>query len=166
MTAEVADGLLVMPFSSETFFNENTLPNLTIGLERAGRSRSDISVTSQAIVCVGRDASEYAAAVVGVKGLLSFYGSTPAYRPVLDAHGWGDLHTELNTLSKQGRWVEMIGLIDDEMLQTIAVCGTPTEVAGQLKRRFEGVADRVAFYMPFAASTALIAEAVDAVKAA
>ena len=166
MTAEVADGLLVMPFSSERFFNENTLPNLTIGLERAGRTRADISVVSQAIVCVGRDEAEYAAAVSGVKGLLSFYGSTPAYRPVLDAHGWGDLHIELNALSKQGRWAEMIGLIDDEMLHTIAVCGTPTDVADQLERRFEGVADRVAFYLPFAASTDLIAEAVDAVKAA
>ena len=76
------------------------------------------------------------------------------------------MHLELNTLSKQGRWVEMIGLIDDDVLRTIAVCGTPAEVAGQLKRRFEGVADRVAFYMPFAASTDLIAEAVAAVKAA
>ncbi|MCU1364422.1 MAG: hypothetical protein JWN39_61 [Ilumatobacteraceae bacterium] len=164
MTAEVADGLLVMPFSSERYFTEHTLPNLSAGLERGGRTRSDIDVISQAIVCVGRDEAEYAAAVAGVKGLLSFYGSTPSYRPVLDAHGWGDLHLELNTLSKQGRWVEMIGLIDDDVLRTIAVCGTPDEVAAQLHRRFDGVADRVAFYMPFAAPTDLIAEAVAAVK--
>lgn len=166
MTAEIADGLLVMPFSSEKFFNENTLPNLEIGLTRGGRTRADISVVSQAIVCVGRNEAEYAAAVGGVKALLSFYGSTPSYRPVLDAHGWGDLHIELNALSKQGRWPEMIGLIDDDILTTIAVCGTPEEVAGHLQRRFEGIADRVAFYMPFAASTDLVAEAVAAVRAA
>lgn len=166
MTAEVADGLLVMPFSTERFFTENTLPNLHAGLARGGRTRADICVVSQAIVCVGRDESEYAAATMGVKGLLAFYGSTPSYRPVLDAHGWGDLHLELNALSKQGRWVDMIGLIDDEVLTTIAVCGTPPEVAAKLQRRFEGVADRVAFYMPFAAPTDLIAEAVAAVRAA
>jgi probable F420-dependent oxidoreductase len=166
MTAEVADGLLVMPFSTERFFLEHTLPNLTIGLQRSGRVRADISVVSQAIVCVGRDEAEYAAAVSGVKALLSFYGSTPSYSPVLHAHGWGDLHVELNTLSKQGRWTEMIGLIDDEMMHTIAVCGTPAEVGAQLARRFEGVADRVAFYMPFAAPTDLVAEAVAAVRAA
>ena len=166
MTAEVADGLLVMPFSSEKFFTEHTVVNLEAGLAKAGRRRSDISVISQAIVCVGRDEAEYATAVTGVKGLLSFYGSTPSYRPVLDAHGWGDLHIELNTLSKQGRWIDMIGLIDDEVMHTIAVCGTPTEVAAQLKRRFDGISDRVAFYTPFAAPTDLIAEAVAAVKAA
>lgn len=166
MTAEVADGLLVMPFSSEKFFNEHTLPNITSGLARGGRSRSDISVISQAIVGVGRDEAEHDAAMSGVKALLSFYGSTPSYRPVLDAHGWGELHVELNALSKQGRWAEMIDLIDDDVLQTIAICGTPKEVASELKRRFDGVADRVAFYMPFAASTHLIAEAVDAVRTA
>jgi probable F420-dependent oxidoreductase len=166
MTAEVADGLLVMPFSTERYFREHTLPNVSAGLARGSRVRSDISIISQAIVCVGRNEAEYAAAVGGVKALLSFYGSTPSYRPVLDAHGWGDLHVELNVLSKQGGWVDMIGLIDDEVLHTIAVCGTPNEVAAQLERRFEGVADRVAFYMPFAAPTDLIAEAVAAVRSA
>ncbi len=166
MTAEVADGLLVMPFSSEKYFTEHTLANLNIGLARGGRTRQDISIISQAIVCVGRDEREYEAAVMGVKGLLSFYGSTPSYRPVLDAHGWGDLHVELNALSKQGRWVDMIGLIDDDVMHTIAVCGTPDEVAAQLARRFEGVADRVAFYMPYAAPADLVASAVDAVKRA
>ena len=166
MTAEVADGLLVMPFSSERFFTEHTLANVQAGLLQGGRSRSDISVISQAIVCVGRNEAEFAAAAAGVRGLLSFYGSTPSYRPVLDAHGWGDLHVELNALSKQGRWADMIDLIDDEVLHTIAVCGTPAEVGAKLRRRFEGVADRVAFYMPFAASTDLVAEAVAAVRSA
>ena len=164
MTAEVADGLLVMPFSTEQFFTEHTLPNVAAGLAAAGRSRDELTIISQAIVCVGRNEAEYAAAVGGAKGLLSFYGSTPSYRPVLDAHGWGDLHVELNALSKQGRWVDMIGLIDDDILQTIAVCGTPAEVAAQLVRRFDGVADRVAFYMPYVASNELIAATVDAVR--
>ena len=165
MAGEVADGLLVMPFSTERFFIEHTMTNLSAGLAAAGRARSDISVIAQAIVCVGRNEAEYAAAVGGVKGLLSFYGSTPSYRPVLDAHGWGDLHVELNVLSKQGRWLDMIGLIDDDILQTIAVCGTPDEVGAKLVRRFDGVAERVAFYMPYAASTELVAATVAAVRA-
>ena len=164
MAGEVADGLLVMPFSTERFFTEHTMTNLSAGLTAAGRARSDISVIAQAIVCVGRNEAEYAAAVGGVKGLLSFYGSTPSYRPVLDAHGWGDLHVELNVLSKQGRWLDMIGLIDDDILQTIAVCGTPDEVGAKLVRRFDGVAERVAFYMPYVASTELVAATVAAVR--
>ena len=165
MAAETADGLLVMPFSSERFFAEQTMSNLEIGLQRGGRSRDDFNVVSQTILAVGRTEAEYATAVQGVKGLLSFYGSTPAYRPVLDAHGWGDLHLELNTLSKQGRWVEMSRLIDDEVLHTIAICGTPQEVATQLASRFDGVVDRVAFYLPFAAQIDLVADTVAAVKA-
>jgi len=164
MTAEVADGLLVMPFSTERFFTEHTLPNVVAGLATAQRTRTDFTIISQAIVCVGRDDAEYATAVGGAKMLLSFYGSTPSYRPVLDAHGWGDLHVELNALSKQGRWLDMIGLIDDDILRTIAVCGTPAEVGAQLVRRFDGVADRVAFYMPYAAPPDLVAATVDAAR--
>ena len=166
MAAEVADGLLVMPFSTERYFTEHTLPVIADGLAAAGRTRADLTVISQAIVCVGRDEAEFEAAVGGVKALLSFYGSTPSYRPVLDAHGWGDLHIELNALSKQGRWMDMIGLIDDDVLNTIAICGTPAEVAAQLARRFDDVADRVAFYMPYAAPLDLVAESVAAVRAA
>ena len=160
MAAEVADGLLVMPFSTARFFDEHTMPNVVAGLAAAGRRREDLTVVSQAIICVGRDECEYEAATTGVKGLLSFYGSTPAYRPVLDAHGWGDLHVELNQLSKAGRWADMISLIDDEMLRTIAVCGTPSEVARRLDERFTGVADRVAFYLPYAAPPGLLAETI------
>src|SRR6185436_7129610 len=78
MACEVADGLLVMPFSTATFFEQHTLPNITAGLARGGRTRSDITVVSQAILCVARDDAERAAAEAGVRGLLSFYGSTPA----------------------------------------------------------------------------------------
>ena len=52
--------------------------------------------------------------------LLSFYASTPAYRPVLEVEGWEDLQPELNGLSKSGRWDEMPALIDDAMRQARA----------------------------------------------
>ena len=66
--------------------------------------------------------------------LLSFYGSTPSYKPVLDTHGWGDLQPELNAMSKQGKWATMAGLINDEVMTTIAACGTPAEVAATHRR--------------------------------
>ena len=164
MAAEVADGLLVMPFSTERYFTEHTLPNVRIGLERAGRAASELTIVSQAIVGVGRDEAEIAVALGGVRALVSFYGSTPSYRPVLDAHGWGDLHVELNTLSKQGRWAEMVALVDDDVLHTIAICGSPKEVAARLGDRFEGVATRVAFYMPYPAAPALVSETITAAR--
>jgi probable F420-dependent oxidoreductase len=144
--AEVADGLLVMPFHSHRHFRERTLPAVAEGLERAGRARLDLY--PQVIVAMGDTPEEIEAASFGVKGLLAFYGSTPAYRPVLDIEGWGDLQPELNALSKTGDIMTMIGLIDDTMMRTLAVAGTPAECATEIRTRFGDVADRVCAYFP------------------
>lgn len=144
--AEVADGLLVMPFHSERHFRERTLVAVAEGLERSGRDRIDIF--PQAIVAMGTTPEEIEAASVGVRGLLAFYGSTPAYRSVLEIEGRGDLQPELNALSKTGDIMTMIDLVDDDLLRTLAVVGTPEECAAEIKRRFGDVADRVCAYFP------------------
>ncbi|MCU1351959.1 MAG: fgd 1 [Acidimicrobiales bacterium] len=160
LAAEVADGLLVMPFNTKRFFHERTLPAVQVGLDRAGRDRSALAIVPEVIVAVGRTEEELAVADAGTRFLLAFYGSTPSYRPVLDLHGWGDLHPELNTLSKQGRWAEMSALIDDTMLATIAARGTPTEVAADITDRFGGGVTDLAFYLPYAADDETLAELV------
>jgi probable F420-dependent oxidoreductase len=144
--AEVADGLLVMPFHSHRHFRERTLPAVAEGLELAGRDRIDIY--PQAIVAMGTTPDEIEAASFGVRGLLAFYGSTPAYKPVLEIEGWGDLQPELNALSKTGDVTKMIDLIDDTVLRTLAVVGTPDEAATEIKIRFGDVADRICAYFP------------------
>lgn len=146
--AEVADGLLVMPFHSHRHFRERTLPAVDAGLAAAGRSRGDLAILPQAIVAMGRTDAELAAASAGVRGLLAFYGSTPAYLPVLEVEGWAEVQPELNRLSKQGDWAQMIGLVTDDMLETLAVRGTPEECAAEIGRRFGDVADRVCCYFP------------------
>ncbi len=157
-TAEVADGLLVMPFGSKRFLHETTMPAVRAGLAAAGRSENDFSVVPEIIVSVGSGADDDHTAT---RMLLAFYGSTPAYRPVLDAHGWGDLQPELNAMSKQGRWQEMSTLIDDEMLHTIAACGTPAEVAKHIRDRVDGVSDRICLYQPGPIAVDALAEIVD-----
>lgn len=155
-TAEVADGLLVMPFGSKRFLHDVTMPAVRDGLAAAGRRAEDFAVIPEIIVSV--DSDDHAAA----RRLLSFYGSTPAYRPVLDAHGWGELQPELNALSKQGRWQEMATLIDDDMLHTIAACGSPAQVAAHIRDRVDGVSDRICLYQPGPIATQSLAEIVDA----
>lgn len=164
MTAEVADGILVMPFNSERHFAERTLPAIDRGLTTAGRTREDLEIVLEVICAVGRTDEEIAAASRGVKGLLGFYGSTPSYRPVLDVEGWGALQPELNARSKQGDWVGMAGLVSDEMLRTIAVVGTPQQVGAEIGRRFGHAADRVCLYFPgYPISDECIAETIAAV---
>lgn len=153
-TAEVADGLLVMPFGTTRFLREATMPAVRAGLAAVGRGAGDFAVVPEVIVSAGEDHT-------ATRRLLAFYGSTPAYRPVLDIHGWGDLQPELNALSKQGRWAEMGGLITDEVLHTIAACGTPQEIADHIRARTDGIADTVCLYQPGPIATETLAAIVD-----
>ncbi len=145
MAAEVADGLLVMPFNTERHFRERTLA--AVGKGR-GDSTRPFEIIVEAIVAIGDTDEQLATARRAVRNLLAFYGSTPAYRPVLEVEGWADLQPELNLLSKQGRWPEMAGLIDDTMVDALTVSGTPAACAAQIRTRFGDTASRVCCYFP------------------
>ena len=127
------------------------------GLAAGGRTRADLAIVPEIIVSVGEDHT-------ATRQLRAFYGSTPAYRPVLDIHGWGDLQPELNALSKQGRWSEMGALIDDDVLHTIAACGTPAQVAAHIRDRVDGISDRICIYQPGPIETELLAQIVDELR--
>ncbi len=98
-------------------------------------------------------------------GLLAFYGSTPAYRSVLEVEGWDDLQPRLNALSKTGSVAEMMSLVTKRHLETIAVRGTPSECAAELKRRFGDLTDRVCCDFPgYDVPSAQLAELVTALR--
>ncbi len=165
MAAEVADGVLVMPFNTGRHMRERTVPAIEAGLASGGRRRQDIEVIAEVIVATGRTEAELAAADAA-RTLVAFYGSTPAYRPVLEVEGWGDLQPELHTLSKRGQWQDMVALVEDDVFRTIAVHGTPAECAGEIACRFPGC-DRICAYFPgYEPSSELIAEFTREVKAA
>ena len=103
-------------------------------------------------IVTGETEEERETAATGVRRQIAFYGSTPAYRGVLELHGWGELQTELNALSKQGKWAEMGELVDDDMLDAFAVVADPSTVAAKVAARFEGVIDRLSFYLPYQAT--------------
>ncbi len=143
MCGEVADGHLGHPMVSKRYITEVTTPALVRGLQRAGRERNDVELSAEVLVASGENDAELQTAAAAVRKQIAFYGSTPAYRKVLELHGWGDLHEELNRLSKQGEWDAMGSLIDDEMLATFAIVGPVDEIGTALKSRCEGVVDRV-----------------------
>jgi probable F420-dependent oxidoreductase len=143
MCGEVADGHLGHPMISTRYLTEVTMPVLLRGMQRSGRDRSEFEVSAEVMVATGADDDELATAVTATRKQIAFYGSTPAYRKVLELHGWGDLHDELHRLSKQGQWDTMGSLVDDEILDAFAVVGPVEEVGAALRSRCEGVADRV-----------------------
>jgi probable F420-dependent oxidoreductase len=149
ITGEVADGLLCHGFTTDRYLTEVTLPALTDGIEEAGRSRGDLEVTLPVFVVTGRDDAEVAEVEAGVKAQLAFYGSTPAYRAVLDLHGWGELHEQLHRRSLAGDWAGMTALIDDEVLHTFAIVAPPDEVGRAIRQRYGGLVDRVSLSTSF-----------------
>ncbi len=143
VAGEVADGFFGHPFQTHRSLRENMLPALDAGLARAGRTRADLDVICAVLTVTADTEEEFERVKLAARKQLAFYGSTPAYRPTLDCEGWGDLHLELNRMSKQGRWDDMTELIDDEVLEAIAVVGERAEIADKLRERFAGVADGV-----------------------
>jgi len=150
VVGEVADGFFVHPFHTPEFVSSVTLPALERGLAKAGRARADFEISCQIIIAAGSTQEELEGAKNAARAQISFYGSTPAYRPVLECHGRGELQSELNRLSKAGRWLEMAGLIDEDLLGKIAVIGAPDEIAPKLRARCEKFADRVSLVAPLA----------------
>jgi probable F420-dependent oxidoreductase len=165
VAGEVADGILLHGFTTERYVREVTMPALARGWARAGKQRDDFELSGPMFVVTGTNEEEYEAARRGTKQQIAFYGSTPAYRGVLELHGWGDLQGELNRLSKQGEWVQMGELVDDEILGTFAVSGEPEEIPTKLLDRYGDVVDRVSFYAPYKSDPERWARVVQGFKA-
>ena len=142
VAGEVADGMIVHAFTTETYLRETTLPALTKGWEKAGKRREDFEIMYPLFVVTGGTEEAMAASAVAAKRQIAFYGSTPAYKPVLESIGVGDMQGELNTMSKQGRWQEMGELITDDILESFAVVAEPDQVADHIISRYGDIVDR------------------------
>ena len=166
VAGETADGILCHGFTTESYLREVTLPALERGLDKSGRTLADFQLSIPAFVVTGTDEAQLAKSAKAVREQIAFYGSTPAYRGVLEHHGWGDLQTELNGLSKQGDWVAMGNLVDDDILAAFAVVGEPADVGAKLVARFGGLIDRLSFYAPYKADPATWLPVIETLKTA
>jgi probable F420-dependent oxidoreductase len=146
VAGRVSDGLLAHALTTESYLREVTFPALT---RARGGSLDGFVVTLPVFSVLGADPEARAKAEAGVRRQIAFYGSTPAYRPVLDHHGWGELAEKLNRLSRQQAWDEMATAIDDDVLTAFALAGTPAELAAQIEERYGDLADRVSLYTPY-----------------
>ena len=165
VAGEVCDGFICHGFTTEKYLREVTIPALERGRAKAGKTMDGFEIIGPSFVVTGNDEAQLSAASAGTRQQIAFYGSTPAYRGVLDLHGWGGLQDQLNTLSKQGKWVEMGDAITDEILNTFAVVGEPEAIAPELHRRYGDVIDRISFYAPYASDPDRWSKVLAAVKA-
>jgi probable F420-dependent oxidoreductase len=146
VAGQVADGLLCHSFTTARYLREVTLPTVTRELEANNRDRSKFRFVGMPFIATGETREELQQAVKGARKSVGFYCSTPAYKGVLDHHGWGELQPEALRLSKLGQWDAMGELITDEVLNTFCVVGSAAECAGEIRRRFAGIFDLMCGY--------------------
>jgi len=159
-----ADGILIHPFTSDAHLERVTLPRIADGLAAAGRDSADLTVVGQAIVACTSDPARQGDLDVAARWMLGFYGSTPAYLPVLETEGRAHLHPELRRLSREGRWEEMAAMIDDDLLAAVVLRGEPADIAARLRSRYRATADRVALSTPGGIADDDLAAVVEAVR--
>lgn len=157
VAGEVADGMLVHGFTTARYLREVTLPAVESGLAASGRSRAGFQLSYPIFVVTGDTDEQLAEAASGTRKQLAFYASTPAYRAVLDLHGWGELQPTLNALSKHGRWDDMADLIPPEVLDAFAVVGEPDEVPALITERVGELVDRISLYTPYPVADDVVA---------
>jgi probable F420-dependent oxidoreductase len=143
LAGEAADGFHVHPFHTPRYLAEVLLPAIEAGAAHAGRRREDVQVSTSAFVVTSPEEASF------VRQQLSFYASTPSYRPVMALHGWESVAADLSALAARGRWEEMPSLITDEILETFAVVGEVQALPGGLSQRYQGRLDRLGLYLPF-----------------
>lgn len=165
VAGEVCDGWISHGFTTASYLEEVNLPALHGGADSAGRSHDDIEISLPAFVVTGETEEDMAKADFATRKQIAFYGSTPAYKKVLDHHGWGDAQVELNTMSKQGRWDDMAEVIDASMLAEFAVVAEPQNLADELLGRYRGLVDRITFYTPYANNPELWGDVIEQIKA-
>ena len=145
LAGEVCEGFHTHPFHSLRYLHEVIIPAIEEGAKRKGRKRGDVSVSITAFVATTPEEMNFARAQV------SFYASTPSYRPVMDLHGWAGVAEKLSAHAARGEWAEMPMLITDEMLNEFCLVMEDDKLADGLRKRYVGIADRLSLYIPFIA---------------
>jgi probable F420-dependent oxidoreductase len=143
VAGEVADGVRLHPFCTRQYLTDVVLPKLHAGLERAAWQRRHFEIAGGGFIATGADDEAVAAAAQWVRYRVAFYGSTPAYWPVLELHGLGDLGRKLNQMTKDGHWDRIAAEISDDTLHLFAAIGRHDEIAALIAERFGGVSDTV-----------------------
>ena len=143
LAGQLCEGFHAHPFHSVRYLKEVILPAIEEGTKKAHRNREDVAVSVTAFIATTPEEMNFA------RAQISFYASTPSYRPVMDLHGWAAVAERLSAHASKGEWIEMPMLITDEMLHAFAVVTEEDRLADELKKRYEGIADRLTLYIPF-----------------
>jgi probable F420-dependent oxidoreductase len=166
-TGMLASGLRLHGFNTARYLQDVIWPAVRDGAEQAGRSLDDFEMIGGGFVASGPDEESVQRAREEMRRRVAFYGSTRAYEPIFQHHGWHDLAPALRRLIAQGRWDDLHTLIDDEVLDTFCMAGTYDTIADRVRERLGGLVDRISLPLPANATDVGdgIGRAIEALKA-
>jgi len=143
LAGEMGEGFHAHPFHTPRYLSEVVLPAIEQGAEKAGRRRADVTVSASIFAAADEGQREFC------RQQISFYASTPSYRPVMELHGWGEIAAQLSGLASRGQWGGMPPLISDMMLEEFCIQADEGKLAEAIHERYASLVDRVTLYMPF-----------------
>jgi len=143
VAAEEADSVKLHGFCTRKYLAENIMPILEAGLANPGRAREKFEITGGGFIVTGKDDAEVARLFDWVRYRVGFYGSTPAYWPVLEVHGLGDLGRKLNAMTKAGKWNDLAGEVSDDVVHLFAAVGRHDQIVKAVEARFGGLVDSI-----------------------
>lgn len=152
LAGEAANGFHVHPYHTRKYLSDVILPNIESGAVKAGRSKADVAIAVTAFTAIGATDGERAMMRELMRSQIAFYASTPTYKAVMSLHGWEAQAEQLTALAARGGWAEMSAVLTDEMLAEFVIEGTWDDVGGKLRAKYDGLADRLALYLPFSLS--------------
>jgi probable F420-dependent oxidoreductase len=139
--AEECDGVKLHGFCTRKYLTDAIMRRLAAGLAKAGRARSRFEISGGGFLATGPDDAAVARRFEWVRQRVAFYGSTPAYYPVLATHRLEDLGLKLNALVRQGKWGELASQVPDDVVRLFAAVGRHDQIVAAIAERFGGLVD-------------------------
>jgi probable F420-dependent oxidoreductase len=143
VAVDEASGVITHSFVTEKSLREINLKAIETRLAEKGKPRSDFTIHLPLFIATGSTDEEFRRNVEWHRHRIGFYSSTPAYKHVLDLHGWGEVHDETRRMTREGRWDELGAPITDEMVDTFTVMGEPGDIAPRIRQRFGDFVDAI-----------------------
>jgi len=149
LAGRLCDGFLVHPLHSVRYLSEVIRPAIQDGARAVGRDGSACMLSASVFVVTGEDEAQRSFTREMVRQQIGFYASTPSYSAVFDLHGWTEVRQTLSQMASRKQWGDMPALVSDEMVETFAIAAAPEEVGRAALARYQGLVDRITFYLPY-----------------
>lgn len=157
----VADGLVGHPLFTRRYVDEVVRPALEKGATHADRKVADIALAGY-LLCAVHDDPDVARAEA--RAQIAFYAVVRSYRGIFELHGYADTADVIRAAWQNRDRESMVAAVPDELVDLIALTGTPEEVREKFNAERADVFDHTLLYPPsFGLPSERLAENVTAI---